>query len=202
MTSWETDPGSVRVLLPAGLEPAPVDGRTLVSLVSFHVQGGRVGRLPVLPYAQLNARTYVTWEDEPAVFFIASRVTVGGLPGRLFGAPYRQARIRVREGSLRALGLGVSIPYRTGGPAEPGSLGRHELGLFEHGGLRAFRIRRGAANWRLGELTDQARADFLVALGIQTHGEPSLLYAQETVFVSEVPPQRVRPERADAAESG
>jgi Uncharacterized conserved protein (COG2071) len=202
MTSWEADPGSLSTLLPAGLEPAPVDGRTLVSLVSFHVQGGRVGRLPVLPYTQLNARTYVTWEDEPAVFFIASRVTVGGLPGRLFGAPFRQARIRVRQGSVLAPGLGVSIPYRIRGPTDPGSLGRHELGLFEHGGLRAFRIRRGAADWLLGELTDRARADFLVALGVPTQGEPKLLYTRQTVFASAIPPERVRPGRADAAGSG
>jgi hypothetical protein len=171
IASWETSRESVRNVLPAGLEPTEVDGRLLVSIVAFHVQGGRLGRLPILPFAQLNVRTYVNWRKEPAVFFVGTRVTTGGVPGRALGAPYRQARLRVREGSVRADGLGVSLQFRVAGPADPGPLGRHELGLFE--------------------AMEPARGDFLVALGFEPRGEPELLYAAQASFETEVPPERV-----------
>lgn len=191
IASWETSRESVRNVLPAGLEPTEVDGRLLVSIVAFHVQGGRLGRLPILPFAQLNVRTYVNWRKEPAVFFLGTRVTTGGLPGRALGAPYRQARVRVKEGSVRAAGLGVSIQFRVAGPADPGPLGRHELGLFENDGLRAVRIHRGDAHWRRANAVEPPRVDFLVALGFEPRGEPELLYAAHASFETKVPPERV-----------
>jgi hypothetical protein len=201
IASWETSRESVRNALPAGLEPAEIDGRLLVSIVAFHVQGGRLGRVPILPFAQLNIRTYVTWREESAVFFVGTRVTTGGIPGRALGAPYRQARLRVREGNVRADGLGMSLQFRVAGPADPGPLGRHELGLFENGGLRAVRIHRGDAHWRRAEVIEPARADFLVALGFEPRGEPELLYAAHASFETEVPPQRVSL-RAEGRKSG
>jgi hypothetical protein len=191
IASWEAGREGVRNVLPADLVPTEVDGRFLVSIVAFHVRGGRLGRLPILPFAQMNVRTYVTWKKEPAVFFVGARVTAGGLPGRLLGAPYRQARLRVREGTVRAAGLGVSLRFRVTGPADPGPLGRHELGLFENDGLRAFRIHRDETKWRRAEVIEPARADFLVAFGLEPRGEPELLYADHASFETEVPPKRV-----------
>jgi hypothetical protein len=191
IASWETSAESVRDVLPAGLEPTEVDGRLLVSIVAFHVQGGRLGRVPILPFAQLNVRTYVNWREDPAVLFLGTRVTTGGLPGRALGAPYRLARVRVREGSVRAAGLGVSLRFRVAGPADPGPLGHHELGLFENGGLRAFRIHRGDAHWRRASVIEPPRVDFLVALGFEPRGEPELLYAAHASFETKVPPERV-----------
>jgi hypothetical protein len=182
IASWEAELEQIRAALPGRLEPLALDGRFLVSLVGFHVTGGRLGRLPLPPFSQLNARTYVSWRDEPAAFFLGSRVTAGGLPARLLGAPYRQARLRVRGGLLRAPGLGVSLRFGLGQEIDPGSLGRHELGLVEYGGLRSFRIQRGEAEWRRGELSAPARADFLVALGLEPRGEPELVYTARTVF--------------------
>jgi hypothetical protein len=182
IASWEAELGRIRAALPNQLEPLALDGRFLVSLVGFHVTGGRLGNLPLLPFSQLNARTYITWRDEPAVFFLASRVTAGGLPGRLLGAPYRQARLKVHEGLLRAPGLGVSLRFEVGGRADAGALGRHELGLFESGDLRSFRIRRGEAEWRRGELSEPVRADFLFALGLEPRGDPELVYTARTIF--------------------
>jgi Uncharacterized conserved protein (COG2071) len=191
IASWEADRESVARSVPAEIEPAEVDGRFLVSVVSFAVEGGRVGRLPVLPYAQLNVRTYVRW-DEPAVFFLAARVTALGLPGVLLGAPFRHARLRVRPGSVQAGGLGVSVRYRLEDGAEPGALGRHELGLFENDGLRSFRIRRTETSWRRAVPTEPVRADFLVALGFELRADPDLLYAERTSFETEVPPRRLQ----------
>ena len=182
IASWEADSEQIRAVLPRRLEPLALDGRFLVSLVGFHVTGGRFGKVPLLPFSQVNVRTYVSWQDEPAVFFLGSRVTAGGLPGRLFGAPYRQARLRVREGLLSAPGLGVSLRFRVGLETDPGLLGRHELGLVEDDGLRSFRIRRGEAEWRRGELSEPGRADFLVALGVEPRGEPEVIYTARTVF--------------------
>lgn len=191
VASWETDRASVARPLPQGVEPAEIDGRFLVSLVGFHAEGGRLGRVPVLPYAQLNARTYVTWKGEPAVFFVAARVGIGGLPGALLRAPFRYSRLQVRPGSLRAPGLGVALRYRIGEPAEAGSLGRHELGLFENDGLYGFRIRREEAAWSGALLTDPARAEFLVALGFELRAGPDVLYAEQASFQTEVPPKRL-----------
>jgi hypothetical protein len=191
IASWETDRPAAERALPAGVEPADLDGRYMVSLVAFRVVGGRLGRLPILPYSQLNVRTYVTWRGEPAVFFLGSRVTALGLPGRILGAPFRQARLRVRPGSVRAPGLGLSLDYRTEEPADPGLLGRHELGLFEWRGLRTVRIRRGEAEWRRAVVTEPVRADILLALGFQLRGEPELLYAEKAAFEAEVPSRRL-----------
>lgn len=185
LASWETDREAVANVAPPGAEPAEVDGRYLVSMVSFHVRRGRVGLSPVLPFSQLNVRTYVTWKDEPAVLFLASRVTLAGLPALLLGAPYRSARLRVKPGYLRAPGLGVDIRYRPGGSADPGELGRHELGIFESSGLKAIRIERGPAEWQSAELAAPATAHFLLGFGFAPRGEPQLVYTPETSFRTE-----------------
>jgi Uncharacterized conserved protein (COG2071) len=185
IASWETDRESVENVVPAELELAPVDERVLVSLVALRVEGGRIGRLPVLPYAQLNVRTPVTWNDEPAVYFIAARVTAGGLPGALLGAPVRYARLQVTLGAVRAPGRGVSLHYRVGLPAASGP--PEELGLFENDGLRELRVERSPTAWRRAELVEPAQVDFLFALGFHPHGEPELAYAPQSSFTFELP---------------
>ncbi|HEY7003366.1 MAG TPA: DUF2071 domain-containing protein [Gaiellaceae bacterium] len=187
IASWETDRGAVERVAPPGVEPAVVGGRHLVSLVSFRVRTGRVGIAPVLPFSQLNVRTYVTREEEPAVLFLASRVTPGGLPGLVLGAPYKSARLRLRTGEARAPGLGLSLRYRPAAASDPGELGRHELGLFEDGGLKAIRIRRGPADWLAADLLEPARADVLLAYGFAARGDPELLYARRASFETEPP---------------
>ena len=190
LASWEADREAVARVTPPGVEPAEVDGRHLVSLVSFRVRGGRAGRLPVLPFSQLNVRTYVIWKDEPAVLFLASRVTIGGVAGLALGAPYKSARLRLRPGEARAPGLGLRLRYRPQGEADPGELGRHELGLFEDRGLKSIRIRRGPAEWLGAELLEPARADLLLAYGFPPRGDPDLLYAPRASFETE-PPEKL-----------
>jgi hypothetical protein len=184
IASWEADRQDVQTALPKPLEVASLHGRFLLSLAGFRVEGGRIGRIPVPPYAQLNVRTNVTWKDEPAVFFFAARVTAGGLPGAILGAPFRYARLRVEEGAVSAPGRGVSVRYRTGGPVDPGPLAN--VGLFENDGLCEFRIERGEAAWHQAELVEPPRADFLYALGFHPQGEPTLLYSPRSSFVVQV----------------
>lgn len=191
LVSWEADPDQIARTLPAGLAPAEVGGRHLVTLAALRHAGGRLGPLPVPPFAQLNIRAYVEREREPAVFFVSSRVTWPGMGGAFLGAPYRPARIRVRPGGVEAPGLGVSVAYEAGDVVEPGPLGGHLLGLYEAAGVRAFRIRRGAAEWRSARPTGPVRADPLRALGFELAGPPELLYAPQASFEAELPPRRV-----------
>jgi uncharacterized protein YqjF (DUF2071 family) len=191
LASWQVDPEQVARVLPRGLAPAEVDGRHLVSLAAFRFARGRLGRLPVPPFSQLNVRAYAEHEGEPAVVFLGTRVTWPGMAGALLGAPYRPARIRVRPGSVRAPGLGVALAYEPRGAVEPGPLAGHLVGLFEAAGLRAFRIRRGATAWQRADPVGEARAEPLVALGFDLAGPPELLYAERASFEAELPPRRL-----------
>jgi hypothetical protein len=192
LASWEVDANRIAGTLPRGLEPAAVGGRHLVTIAALHYAGGRLGPLPVPPFSQLNVRAYAEYEGEPAVVFLAARVTPPGMAGALFGAPYRPARLRFARGRADAPGLGVSIAYEPGGPAEPSPLGEHLLGLFEAAGLRALRIRRGPARWQRAEPLGPVRADPLVALGFDVSEAPELLYAESAAFEADLPPRRLR----------
>jgi hypothetical protein len=191
LASWETDQESVERALPPQLEPADVEGRFLVTAVCLRARGGRLGRLPVPPFSQLNVRTYCTWEGEPAVFFVRSHVTPLGMGGALLGAPYRPSLLRFRKGLVSAPGLGFALRYEVGGTAEPGPLGRHELGIFEAAGLRAIRVQRGAASWCAAEQVGEPRTDVLLALGFDVRGAAELLYTPETSFETDVPARRL-----------
>jgi hypothetical protein len=191
IASWETNEEAVARVLAPGLKPAEVDGKHLVSLVGYRVEGGRLGRVPVPGFSQLNVRVYTRHEGEPAVFFVSARVTPFGLGGALFGAPYRPARLRFRRGRADAPGLGLSIRYMTAGPGYPAALGGHELGIFEAAGLRSFRIRRGEALWENAVPTEPARADVLLALGFDVDGDPELLYADHASFEADLPPRKL-----------
>jgi hypothetical protein len=191
LASWETDAEHVARTLPAGLEPATVDGRHLVTIAALRWTGGRLGLLPVLPFSQLNVRVYARRGGETAVVFLALRVTLPGMAGALLGAPVRPARARVREGAVTAGGFGVELRYERRGPAGESELGAHGLGLLEAAGLREFRVRRGETAWERAEATGQARAEPLLALGFALEGPPELRYARRASFEAELPPRRV-----------
>jgi uncharacterized protein DUF2071 len=191
IASWETNPDAVANVLPPGFEPAEIDGKHLVSIVTYRVESGRVGRLPVPRFSQLNVRVYTHHKSESAVFFVSARVTPFGIGGAFFGAPYRPARLRIRRGRADAPGLGMSIRYLTAGPGYPQALGGHELGIFEAAGLRTFRIRRGEALWEDAVPTEPARVELLLALGFDVREDPVLLYAERASFEADVPPQKL-----------
>jgi Uncharacterized conserved protein (COG2071) len=185
VVSWPIAWEDARRLLPAGLEPGTVDGRYLISLVAMRHEGA--GR-----YRQLNVRTYVEHEGEEAVYFLITRVTLAGLVGALMGAPIAPSRIAVGRGLVEAPGLGVSLRYRIGDESDPGPIGRHELGIYGRSRLKAFRISRGPAVWRRGELEEPVRADPLVVYGLQPSDEAEVLYAEQAPLVLEARPRPLR----------
>ena len=187
LASWPVDPAAIARAVSPGLRPGAVDGRHLVSVVALRFGAGRLGRLPVPPFSQLNVRTYVEHEGRTAVFFLRSYVTAGGLPGILFGAPFKPARIRVGPERVEVPSAGVSLAFRLAESVEPGELGEHELGLYEAAGLREFTVERGPAEWRAAEPTAPVRADVLLSLGLEPGGEPSFVYASGASFTTEVP---------------
>jgi Uncharacterized conserved protein (COG2071) len=191
LASWETDPELVARTLPAGLEPAPVDGRHLVTLAALRWEGGSLGALPIPRFSQVNVRVYARHGQETAVVFLALRVTTFGMGGAFLGFPVRPTRARVREGEVEAKGFGVSLRYERRGAAGPSELGAHELGMFEAAGVRAFRIRRGEVTWEHGAAVGEVRADPLVALGFPVEGPPEIRYAARTCFEVELPPRRL-----------
>lgn len=192
LASWETDAERVARILPAGLEPATVDGRHLVTIAALRWERARLGGVPLPRFSQLNVRLYVDHGGETRVFFRSLRVTAPGMGGALLGTPVRPARIRVRAGLVEAPGLGVRLLYEPRGRAEPSELVSHELGLFEAAGLRAFRVRRGEAAWDRAEPTGPFGADPLRALGFDVSAPPSLLYAGQATFETELPARRVQ----------
>jgi uncharacterized protein YqjF (DUF2071 family) len=191
LASWETDAEQVARTLPQGLEPASVDGRHLVTIAALRWDGGRLGRAPVPRFSQLNVRVYAKHGGEVAVVFLAMRVTLLGMGGALLGFPVRLARARVREGLVEAPGLGVSLRYERRGAAERSELGSHELGLVEAAGLRAFRVRRGEAEWERAEAVGPVTADMLLAFGFAVEGPPELRYAARASFEAHLPPKRI-----------
>jgi Uncharacterized conserved protein (COG2071) len=188
VASWEVEEEDARKLV-SGLEPAEVGGRFLVSIVSLGRVRGRVGRLALARFSQLNVRTYALREGGPSVLFLRSWVTAPGLVAALAGAPVGIARIRSLTGQLESPGVGVRIRYELGEPVGTGPLGRHETGLYRRRGLRSFALRRGPADWREARLLEPARVDPLVSLGIELASDPTLLYAPAATF--EIPARPV-----------
>lgn len=189
--SWEVDRDSVVRAVPAALEPLEVNGAHVVSLFALRAQGSRFGRLPVPRFSQLKVGTHVLYRGERAVFFLRGHATPSGLGAAVFGLPYKPARLRVRKGVVEAPGVGVSLAYETGVPADPGELERAELGLMEGVGLRAFRVRRVNVSWTTAKALGPARADLLLALGFDVGPPASAFYSGSSVLEIELPPRRV-----------
>lgn len=135
---WRVDADAVARLLPPEAPLDTFDGEAWLGIVPFRITNMRVRGLPPVPglstSPELNARTYVTVDGKPGVWFFtldaASRLLVEGAK-RLYRLPYEHARMRcerradwVEYESERPGGV-FSARYRGHGQlfhAEPGTL--------------------------------------------------------------------------------
>ena len=185
VVSWPIAREDAERLLPPTLEPATVDGRYLISVVALRHEGR-------LRYGQINIRTYVEHEDEQAVYFLVTRVTVPGLVGVLMGAPFAPSRISVARGLVDAPGLGISMRYEVGGEVDPGPIGRHQLGIYGRSRLKTIRIRRDPAVWHQATLVEPLRVDPLAVYGLDVGVDADVLYCDAAVLELEGRPSRLR----------
>jgi uncharacterized protein len=139
---WAVDPDAVRHLLPAGVAPDVLDGRTYVGLVPFRLVGTAVAGGPPVPWAgtflETNVRLYsVDATGRRGVVFLsmaAERVAAVAAGRAVFGLPYRWAGMRFRhEGDLRRYAARLNrtgppirsrVSVRPVGPAVDGPLER------------------------------------------------------------------------------
>lgn len=183
LVTWAVRPGALQRMAPDGVEIETVDGDGLLSLLAARTVRARAGSWPAPPHSELVVHTRVTVAGEPGLLVLSLRASAGGLAASLAGFPVRAARIRVREGLVRAPGIGVAIPYaRGGGPGRipeppPGPTGRRRAVFFEAAGLRRLPVDHEAPAWERAEPAGPIRADAVLALGLDV-GEPvSLLYS-------------------------
>jgi uncharacterized protein len=99
---WPVDPGEVAPMLPAGVRPDTLDGRTYVGLIAFRGRSAGVLGSPGLPYLgsflEMNVRLYsVDGAGRRGVVFLsldASRLLPVVLARGMVRLPYRWARMR------------------------------------------------------------------------------------------------------------
>jgi Uncharacterized conserved protein (COG2071) len=185
VVSWPIARDDAERLLPPTLEPSPVEGHYLISVVAMRHEGR-------VRYGQINIRTYVEHEGEQAVYFLVARVTVPGLVGVLMGAPFAPSRISVARGVVEAPGLGISMRYDVGEEGDPGPIGRHELGIYGRTRLRTIRIRREPAVWNRATLEAPVRVDPLVVYGLDAGVDADVLYCAAAVLQLEGRPGPLR----------
>jgi Uncharacterized conserved protein (COG2071) len=185
VVSWPIAREDAERLLPPGLEPSPVDGRYLISVAAMRHEGA-------LRYGQINIRTYVEHEGEQAVYFLVTRVTLPGLVGAVMGAPFAPSRIDVAPGRVDAPGLGISLRYVIGEETDAGPMGGHTLGIYGRSRIKTFRIRRGPADWRRGDLHELLRVDPLVVYGFHPDVHGDVLYTEDARLELESRPSRLR----------
>lgn len=139
---WALPPAAVAPLLPPGVEPDVLDGRTYAGLVAFRMTGTAPARGPALPwlgtFLETNVRLYsVDATGRRGVVFLsldANRLAAVLAGNALFGLPYRWARMelsaqgddRVYTARVRWRGLRARsrLRIRAGGPAPDGPLER------------------------------------------------------------------------------
>jgi uncharacterized protein len=149
---WDFPPEAVRPAVPPPFELDLHEGRAWVGIVAFAVRDLRMRWAPLgLSFLETNLRTYVRWNDQPAIWFLtldaASRLAVMGARAA-YGLPYRHARMHAARdgaalsyGHVRGDGARFELGARVGrpmGPAGPGSLDHFLVERY-----RFFALRRG-----------------------------------------------------------
>jgi uncharacterized protein YqjF (DUF2071 family) len=100
---WPLPPEALRPLVPARLALDTFDGQAWVSIVPFRMSAVVPRYAPPVPWCsaflELNARTYVTIDDKPGVWFFsldAANPVAVAVARRRFHLPYFRAHMRLR----------------------------------------------------------------------------------------------------------
>jgi uncharacterized protein len=101
---WRAEPGTLRALLPGGVELDLFEGEAWLGITPFRVTGLRARGLPPLPFLssflELNTRTYVEVGGKPGIWFFSldasSELAVEGAR-RGYKLPYHRAVMRAEE---------------------------------------------------------------------------------------------------------
>lgn len=185
--NWPVSPEVLEPHIPSRLGLDLYDGRAWLSVTPFTNVDVRPAVFPTgvgLRLPELNLRTYVTYDDEPGVYFLSLDVdsVLAVLGARLFHRlPYFHARVtlevdasEVRFSSIRrhpgARPVDVRASYRpvgAGARAEPGSFREFIAERYRYytegtsGGLRYARVEHDP--WRLHDVEAEIRAASVVA---------------------------------------
>ena len=127
---WAVDPEQVAPMLPRGVRPDTLDGRTYVGLVPFTMVDAGLGNGPAIPwlgtFLETNVRVYsIDEQGRRGVVFLSldcDRLVVTAAARLGFGTPYRWARMRhdhrpVDGGTRHTWASSVRWPAPPGGPA-------------------------------------------------------------------------------------
>ena len=102
---WAVDPAAVAHLMPPGVRPDTLDGRTYVGLIPFRMVDAGLGRGPAVPwlgtFLETNVRLYsVDGTGRRGIVFLSldtDRAAVALGARAALGIPYRWARMRYRR---------------------------------------------------------------------------------------------------------
>ena len=130
---WRVEPDELAVLLPEQLSLDRHDGEAWLGITPFRVSALRLRGLPPVPvlssFPEVNARTYVTYQEKPGIWFFsldAASPWAVGAARRTYHLPYHHARITDRRRGERIdyrserEGAVLDVEYRpTGAPSPP-----------------------------------------------------------------------------------
>jgi uncharacterized protein YqjF (DUF2071 family) len=195
---WQVDGALLRPLIPPSLTIDTHDGRAWLGLVPFHMSGVALRGAPAVPwlsaFAEMNLRTYITFEDKPGVWFF--RMDAARLPAVLaarvsLGLPYVWSTMRVGIHGERidySSRRGEAIFEGTYGPvgptfaSQPNSLEaflteRYCLYTMTRG--RLWRVEVVHERWPLQPATLDVRANTIAAVqGLPASDEPLLHFSK------------------------
>jgi uncharacterized protein YqjF (DUF2071 family) len=198
---WPVPAAAVREHVPMELSIDEYDGSAWVGVTPFRLSGLRLRAAPPAPFLssflELNARTYVTYEDKPGIWFFSldasSRLAVESAR-RGYRLPYFTARMSAlrwdgviryssERTSRRARPAALSARYGPDGrvfDAAPGSL-EHFLTerycLYTTDGGRVFRGEIHHKPWPLQAASGEFERNTMPPPGIEIDAEPLLHFA-------------------------
>ena len=198
---WAVPVKAVRAHVPDVLPVDTWDGEAWVGVTPFRLTGLRLRAMPPLPvlssFLELNARTYVTLEGKPGIWFFSldasSRLAVEAAR-RAYRLQYFHARMRAKQegaairyrserlssGERPARFAAVYEPAGRPAQARPETLEyflTERYCLYTVDGGRVFRADIHHRPWPLQPATAEIHENTMPPPGIATSGEPLLHYA-------------------------